>query len=100
MKTKKIRIKGKIIEVEECKTLLSKTRGLMFRKNSKALLFNFKKPTRQPIHSFFCMPFLAIWRRNNKIIEEKVVKPFCLFIKPKQLFTELIEIPLRNSKKN
>lgn len=99
MKIKRLKVKGKVLEVEECKDIFSKARGLMFRKQSKPLLFSFKKPTRQSIHSLFCQPSLAIWLHNGKIIEEKIVKPFSLFTKPKKSFTHLVEIPLNNNNK-
>ena len=89
----KIKIKDKILEVEEMKGF-KKITGLMFRKNSKPLLFKFDKPTREPIHSFFCRPFYAIWRRDGKIIKEMKVRPFRISIRPKEPFTELIEIPI------
>src|SRR3989338_7180348 len=34
------------IEVEECRSVFQKARGLMFRKKSKPLLFIFKKPVK------------------------------------------------------
>ena len=98
-KTRKIKIKDRIIEVEECKDIFSRARGLMFRKNSRPLLFVFNKRTRQSIHSFFCKPFLAVWLLNGKIIDEKIVKPFSFSIKPKKPFTHLVEIPLNDSDK-
>lgn len=58
----KIKIKGKEIDVKEVKGF-GKVSGLMFRKKSKPLLFKFKRPTRIPIHSFFCKPFHAVWMR-------------------------------------
>jgi len=96
---KKIKLKGKIIEAEVCDTIFSKARGLMFRKHSKPMLFVFKKPTRQSIHSFFCRPFKAIWLYKGKIIDEKIVQPFSFSVKPKNPFTELVEIPLSNNNK-
>jgi len=90
----KIKIKGKEIEVKEIKGF-NKVRGLMFRKKSKPLLFRFKKLTRQRIHSCFCKPFCAIWMRNGKIVEEKSVKSFSISIRPKEFFTELVEVPRR-----
>lgn len=93
-KIKKIKVKGKFVEAEVCDTILSRARGLMFRKKSKPLLFVFKKPARRAIHSFFCQPFHAIWMMNGKIIEEREVKPFSFSIKPKQSFTHLLEIPI------
>jgi len=100
MKTRKINLRGKIIEAVECRNLFSKARGLMFRENSKPLILKFKKPTRQAIHSFFCKPFKAVWLKDGKIIDEKIVKPFSLSVKPKKYFTEIVEIPLKNSPKN
>jgi len=93
-KIKKIKIKGKLIKVRICDNIFSRARGLMFRKNSLPLLFIFKKPAKRSIHSFFCEPFKAIWLNKNKIIEERIVKPFSLSVKPEKPFTELVEIPL------
>ena len=74
-------------------------RGLMFRRKENApvlLLFDFNKPRRQAIHSWFVFfPFFAVWLDDkNEIIEIKKVKPwkFCVF--PKQKFCKLIEIPI------
>jgi len=92
----KIKIKDKIIEVEEVKGF-GKIRGLMFRKKSMPLLFRFKKPTRMPIHSFFCKSFHAVWMKDGGVVEERFVKPFSISIKPKQPFTELVEIPVNLS---
>lgn len=95
---KKIKIKGEMVEVEVCDTVLSKARGLMFRKKSRPLLFVFKKPGGRSIHSFFCQPFRAIWMMNGKIVEERVVRPFSLSVKPEKPFTHLVEMPLENHK--
>ncbi len=81
------------LNVLECSSTLSKTTGLIFKKNSPPLLFKFKKPTKTSIHSFFCKPFIAIWFLDNKIIGSKLIKPNQLSIKPKQSFTKLLEIP-------
>lgn len=99
-KIRKIEIKGKIIEVEVCDNTFSRARGLMFRRKSKPLLFIFNEPARQSIHSFFCKPFRAIWLNKNKIIDEKIVKPFSLSVKPKEAFTHLVEIPLENNNRD
>lgn len=93
----KIKIKGRILEVEECRTAFQKARGLMFRKKSKPLLFVFKKPTRQSIHSFFCRPFKAIWLINGKVIDEKTIEPFSISVKPKEKFTQLVEVLLNGN---
>lgn len=87
----KIKIKNKIVEVEEMKGF-GRFRGLMFRRRSKPLLFKFNKPNREPIHSFFCKPFYAVWMKDGKVVEEKLIKPFRFFVRPKKDFTELIEI--------
>ncbi len=90
--------KGKkiYIEVEECRSVFEKMRGLMFRKKSKPLLFIFKKPVRNSIHSFFCLPFVAIWFNNGKIIKKKYVKPWKIFVSPEEKFDRLLEIPIGN----
>ncbi len=93
----KIKIKDETYDAELCDTIWKKFRGLMFRKNPKPLFFVFKKPTRQPIHSFFCKPFRAIWLYNGGIIEDKIIKPFKTSIKPKKEFTHLVEIPLESA---
>ena len=84
------------LEVEECKTFFQKFKGLMFRKDRKALLFKFEKPTKQAIHSFFCKPFIAIWFNNDKIVDGEFVKPWKFSVKPKEKFDKLLEIPFGN----
>tara|TARA_Y100000310_G_C20466536_1_gene707921 strand:+ start:223 stop:525 length:303 start_codon:yes stop_codon:yes gene_type:complete len=96
MVDKKIKIKGQSFKVKECKTGISKLMGLMFQTKPRNLLFIFKRPTRQPIHSLFCKPFRAVWLRKGKIIDDKIVKPFSLSVRPKEKFTQLVEIPLGN----
>jgi uncharacterized membrane protein (UPF0127 family) len=81
------------IDVEECKTYLSKASGLMFRKKSKPLLFIFSRGTRESIHSFFCVNFIAIWFDNGEIVDVKLVKPWKIYIKPRRKFYKLLEIP-------
>jgi len=76
---------------------LQKISGLMFKKkeNAEALLFEFSKPTRMAIHSYFVFfPFIAVWFNKNKIVEIKKVKPFTFHVKPKKQFTQLLEIPI------
>jgi len=90
--------KGKkiCIDVEECKTVLQKTHGLMFKKKSKPLLFIFGKKTSEGIHSFFCVPFIAIWFFNDKIIDIKYVRPWRFYVRPYGKFDKLLEIPVGN----
>lgn len=72
--------------------------GLMFtkRKKAKALLFDFKKSVKIPIHSFFVFfPFIAIWLDSkNKILDLKVIKPFRFCVCPNNSFSKLIEVPI------
>jgi uncharacterized membrane protein (UPF0127 family) len=90
-----IKYKGKRfkLEVQECKTLFEKAHGLMFKKQSKPLLFIFKRPIRAAIHSCFCQPFLAIWLRKNKVVDEKFVNKWKFSIRPKERYDRLLEIP-------
>lgn len=83
------------IDVKIRDSVFSKARGLMFRRKSKPLLFIFNKPTRQPIHSFFCKPFYAIWFDGDKIIDERLVEGWRIGIKPRgsAKFDRLLEIP-------
>jgi uncharacterized membrane protein (UPF0127 family) len=84
------------IDAEECRTYFSKMMGLMFRKKSKPLLFIFSKMNNQPIHSFFCVPFIAVWLENQKIVDAKYVKPWKISVKSKEKFNKLLEIPSNN----
>ena len=85
------------MDVKECRTFLPKMSGLMFRKKSKPLLFIFKKNSKEAIHSFFCIPFVAIWFNEKEIIDVKYVKPWKPYIVPGKSFDTLLEIPV-NSK--
>jgi len=72
--------------------------GLMFRtRKTRPLIFEFSKNTRTAIHSFFVFfPFHAVWLdRNNKIIEQRKIKPFTFCARPKKAFRKLIEIPVQ-----
>lgn len=80
-------------EAEVCDNVFSQGRGLMFRKESKPLLFIFKNKKRRAIHSFFCKKFYAIWFDGDKIVDEKLVNPWISLIKPKEKFDKLLEIP-------
>ncbi len=87
------------LEVQECKNIFSKIRGLMFRRREKAnalILFNLKNPTKISIHSLFVFfPFLAIWLDDkNNFIDMKIVKPFLFSVSSKKPFYKLLEIPI------
>lgn len=88
---KEISIKVHIIKGME------KYSGLMFAKKqrAKALLFEFDKPVKLAIHSFFVFfPFIAIWiDENDKLIEIKRVAPFSFYVRPKKKFKSFVEIP-------
>ncbi|MFH1801552.1 MAG: DUF192 domain-containing protein [archaeon] len=88
----------KFLKVKQL-SLFGRFAGLMFcrRRNSRALLFNFKKPVKNAIHSLFVFfPFFAVWIDDkNKIIEISLVKPFSISVCPKNSFTKLIEIPVK-----
>jgi len=90
------------LEVENC-NFLKKFTGLMFclREKAKALLFDFKKPVKVRIHSFFVFfPFVAVWLDDeNKVIELKLVKSFKPSICPNKSFCKLIEIPVNKKYK-
>jgi uncharacterized membrane protein (UPF0127 family) len=81
------------IDVEKCDNVFSQARGLMFKKNSKPLLFIFKDKKIRGIHSFFCMPFIAIWFDEEKIIDIKKINSKKILIKPLHKFDKLLEIP-------
>jgi uncharacterized membrane protein (UPF0127 family) len=86
------------LDVERCEGL-NRGIGLMFKKREKAttLLFDFKRRTRQPIHSFFMsFPFVAVWLdEENKVLEIKVFKPFTVYM-PKKKFVKMLEIPINS----
>jgi len=84
------------LKVKECKSFLSKGKGLMFSTNNLPLLFIFNQKNKLSIHSFFCKPFIAIWFDDKKIIDIKNITNWRLSIKPKEKFNILLEIPIYN----
>jgi len=90
----KIKFKGKIIEAQKCEGIFARARGLMFKKKSPALVFDFSKSGKHAIHSFFCKPFHAIWLLDGKIVDDKIIKNWKFSIKPKSEFNRLVEVPL------
>jgi uncharacterized membrane protein (UPF0127 family) len=89
-----------------CSSILSKTRGLMFRSADykKPLLFLWKNPKRYAIHSFFCRKFVAVWVLDSeskmKVIDVKIVMPFKSCVVPREKFNLLLEIPFNYFKEN
>ncbi len=81
------------LRVEECNNLFTQTRGLMFRRQSLPLLFSFNHSVNIPIHSFFCVPFYAIWFEKGEIVDEKLIFPRNFSICPSKKFDKLLEIP-------
>ncbi len=92
----KIRINGHEILIEDIERVswIGKYSGLMFKKNSPALLFNFSKPCRKTIHSFFCRPFIAVWLLEGKVQEYRIINKWKFYIAPEKEFDKLLEIPL------
>ena len=64
------------------------------------LLFNFKRSRRYSIHSLFCPNFLAIWLKDNKVIDLKLIEDSMFFIRPKKKFNKLIEVPVNRTNLN
>ena len=97
LKNKKIEILG----IKKCQGI-NQVIGLMFKqKGTNALLFEFKKPTNQAIHSFFCPCFLAIWLdEKNNVLEYRLIASKKTNIKPKKQFSKLLELPLNKNYNN
>jgi len=99
----KIKIKNSFFDVKICKGL-HRFKGLMFvrQKKAEALLFNFDKPGREAIHSFFVFfPFVAVWLDDKgKIIEIRKIKPFTPYVSLKKPYSKLIEIPINKKYSN
>jgi uncharacterized membrane protein (UPF0127 family) len=91
----KLKVNGKEIVIEGIAKAdgIKKYTGLMFRKNSPALFFDFSRK-KEAIHSFFCFPFIAIWLHNGKIAEYGIIKPWQARVIPDVEFDTLIEVPL------
>ncbi len=96
-----IKFSGKTIKIKVRRmNFFGRFLGLMFRtRNTDNLLFDFGREINISIHSLFVFfPFLAIWLDSkNNVIDAKVVKPFCLSIKPDRSFRRIIEIPFREN---
>ena len=88
----KIKIGNQEIEAEKKNPYLSL--GLMFRRKSGAIVFQFGKPTRQAIHSLFCKRFRAVWLLKRRIVDDRIVEPWKISVRSRQLYDCLVEIPL------
>lgn len=79
-----IQINNKKLNVILCTSLISKLKGLMFRKIPKdGLLFDFKKDSFNHIHSLFVFYPINVIYINSKleIIGVKKLKPFTFYFK-------------------
>lgn len=84
------------MEYKEAKGL-RKYLGLMFRtRKTSPLIFKFDNDVTTPIHSLFVFfPFEARWYDPDfNLIEQKVIVPFKIQIKPDRPFRVLTEIPI------
>lgn len=83
----------KRIDVDVCDSVWKKFLGLMFRRESPALLFTFDRFKRLDIHSLFCKPFFALWLDGNKnVIQVRYIDKWRMFIPGNGRY--LIEIPV------
>lgn len=78
-------------------TPLQKMRGIMFKKKFAPLLFDFRAEgtSRNAIHSFFCVPFDAVFLDSSKKVVDVIpeIKPWNPWIVPKKPAKYLIELP-------
>jgi uncharacterized membrane protein (UPF0127 family) len=92
----KIKNKKFDLKVYRC-NFFERFTGLMFtrKEKAKALLFEFPKSVKMPIHSCFVFfPFIGIWLdEKNKIVKIEKVYPWRFHVLPKTKFKKLIEIP-------
>ena len=95
-----IKVSSKRISIPDVKKVsdIGKIKGLMFcfKENSKALLFEFRKPVKRKIHSLFVFfPFLCVWMdKKNNILEKRIIDPWKISVFPKKPFHKLLEIPI------
>lgn len=69
----------------------------MFKsRKTEPLIFEFDRDVNYCLHSIFVFfPFKATWLdKDDKIIEERIIKPFVVGIKPKKPYRKLIETML------
>jgi len=98
----KIGLSGKKFNVDVREVSPFQSLGLMFRTRwTDNLLFDFKRKGKWAISALFVFfPFLAVWLdEKNKVLEYKIVKPFCFSANSKKYFAKLIEIPVNNRNK-
>tara|TARA_Y100000310_G_C20610062_1_gene777537 strand:- start:35 stop:379 length:345 start_codon:yes stop_codon:yes gene_type:complete len=97
----KIKYSGKDLELDNLvvANLFLKFRGLMFRSKKRAPTILFKGE--HALHSYFVFfPFLTLWLDGeNNVVAWKVIPSFVSYIKPKQSFSKIVEIPLNAENK-
>jgi uncharacterized protein len=85
-------------KTKNCKTILSKAKGLMFtrKKTGEGLIFAFNTERRWSIHMLFVFyPIDVLWLdKNKKVVDlRQKLKPFILSAKPKKESSYIIELP-------
>ena len=92
-KNKKIKINVRKV------SFFGKFLGLMFKsRNTDNLLFPFEKGVNVGLHSFFVFfSFLILFIDDkNRIKEYRIVKPFLPYVRARNKFRKVIELPLNN----
>lgn len=90
-KAKKIKLKVKKIKG------FRKYLGLIFKsRESENLLFEFYKDVNVSFHSIFVFfPFLIVWLDSkNRVLDFRVIKPFCFCFGINKKFRRVVEMPL------
>jgi len=94
------------INIKTAITHSEQAKGLMFESKKRfnyALIFEFKTKNRflNSIHMFFVFfPICAIFLdTKKKVVDKKILKPFCLIYVPKRNCKYLIEMPKEFEKK-
>lgn len=85
-------------EMVFCKSILSKTKGLMFSSGleDKGLVFVFDREKRWSIHMFFVFfPIDVLWLdKDKKVVDlRENVRPFCTCVRPKKKAKYIVELP-------
>jgi len=88
--------KGTVIsdDYKICSSILCKARGLMFRKNPAALVFEFNREQRNSLHMMFVFFLIDVifLDKDKKVVEIKEnFRPFAMYI-PKNKSMYVIEL--------
>jgi len=98
--------KNRILAKESklCRSILSKTKGLMFSAKPKPLVFTFSKEERWSLHMLFVFfPIDVLWlNKDKKVVDiRQKFRPFSLLAKPQKKARYIIELPagaIKNSR--